>query len=87
MFNERLKGSQSKKKQEAINALEVKAQEFGFSLFDLMGMKKKPKSSGAGGPKYRYPENPDVTWSGRGRRPGWFVDALAAGTKPDTLAI
>lgn len=25
------------------------------------------------------------TWSGRGRRPGWFVAALAAGKKPEDL--
>ena len=82
-----IEGFSEQKKQEAINALEVKAQEFGFSLSDLMGVKKKRKSSGAVGPKYRHPENPDVTWSGRGRRPGWFVGALAAGTRPDKLAI
>jgi DNA-binding protein H-NS len=38
-------------------------------------------------PKYRHPENPDVTWSGRGRKPQWFVDALAAGTTAGDLEI
>lgn len=82
-----IEGYSERKKQEAILALEATAQEFGFSLSDLMGVKKKRKSSNAGGPKYRHPKNPEVTWSGRGRKPGWFVDALAAGTKPETLAI
>ena len=27
-------------------------------------------------PKYRNPENPDQTWSGRGKRPAWVVDYL-----------
>ena len=30
-------------------------------------------------PKYRHAENPDLTWSGRGRRPLWLRDALEAG--------
>ena len=82
-----IEGYSERKKQEAVLALEAKAQEFGFSLSDLMGVKKKRKNSTAGGPKYRHPDNAKITWSGRGRKPGWFVDALAAGTKPETLAI
>lgn len=82
-----IEGFSERRKQEAMSALEAKAQELGFSLSELMGTKKKRKSSGVIGPKYRHPENPEVTWSGRGRKPGWFTDALAAGTKPDTLLI
>jgi DNA-binding protein H-NS len=29
--------------------------------------------------KYRHPESPELTWSGRGRRPAWIRDALEAG--------
>jgi DNA-binding protein H-NS len=32
-----------------------------------------------GAAKYRHPENLDLTWSGRGRRPTWIRDALEAG--------
>ena len=35
---------------------------------------KGPKSVVA--PKYRNPENATQTWSGRGKRPLWFVQAL-----------
>lgn len=76
-----------RRKQEAMTALETKAQELGFSLSDLVGVKKKRKSSAAVGPKYRHPEDPDVTWSGRGRRPTWFVEALEAGKKPESMAV
>jgi DNA-binding protein H-NS len=37
--------------------------------------------------KYRNPQNHDETWSGRGRRPAWFLAAVAAGTAPEDLAI
>ena len=80
-------GFSDRKKQEAISALEARAQELGFSLAELKGVKKQRKSTGTAGPKYRRPENPNVTWSGRGRKPRWFADALAAGKKPVTLAI
>lgn len=36
--------------------------------------------------KYRHPENPGLTWSGRGKRPQWVTDALAAGKSLEDLA-
>lgn len=82
-----IEGFADRKKQDAMNALEAKARELGFKLSDLIGGKKRRERSGSTGPKYRHPENPEVAWSGRGRKPGWFTDALAAGTKPDALAV
>ena len=37
--------------------------------------------------KYRHPENAALTWSGRGRKPLWFVAALDAGKSPEDLAV
>ncbi len=37
-------------------------------------------------PKYRNPNGPE-TWSGRGKRPRWFVAALKAGKKEKDLLI
>ncbi|HYU30641.1 MAG TPA: H-NS histone family protein [Thermoanaerobaculia bacterium] len=36
--------------------------------------------------KYRHPDDPSLTWAGRGKRPQWVVDALAAGKTLDDLA-
>ncbi len=80
-------GYEARKKSEALNALEAKAQELGFSLADLTGTKKTRKSSGPTGPKYRHPENPEITWSGRGRQPAWFKAVVDAGKSPETMAI
>jgi DNA-binding protein H-NS len=82
-----IEGYTDRKKHEALEALQAKAQELGFSLAELTGGKKTRKSSGPAGPKYRHPENPEVTWSGRGRQPGWFKDAIEAGTSPEALAV
>ena len=47
---------------------------------------KGPKATVA--PKYRNPDNATQTWSGRGKRPLWFVDALKKrGVTEESLLI
>ena len=38
-------------------------------------------------PKYRNPEKPSETWSGRGKRPHWVGAQLKSGKKVDELLI
>jgi len=38
-------------------------------------------------PKYRNPERPSETWSGRGRQPRWVGTQLRSGMKVDDLLI
>jgi DNA-binding protein H-NS len=38
-------------------------------------------------PKFRNPEPPHQTWSGRGRQPQWFRKLLADGQSEDHLRI
>jgi DNA-binding protein H-NS len=38
-------------------------------------------------PKYRNPNDPGQTWTGRGKRPRWFAAALAGGKKEKDLLI
>jgi DNA-binding protein H-NS len=61
----------------------------GYSFDDIFGSSrgKARRSTGTVAPKYRNPGNPEQTWSGRGKRPRWFNDALAAGKKEKDLAI
>jgi len=47
----------------------------------------KRLGKGSVAPKYRNPADPEQTWSGRGKRPRWFNDALKAGKKEKDLAI
>ncbi|MGP4714159.1 H-NS histone family protein [uncultured Psychrobacter sp.] len=37
--------------------------------------------------KYRNTENSDETWTGRGRKPTWLVDALADGQSLESFAV
>jgi DNA-binding protein H-NS len=67
----------------------AQAKEEGYSIEELFGEGRKT-SSAKGRPvpaKYRNPENPQQTWSGRGKRPRWFVDALGAGRQESDLRV
>ena len=76
---------EERKKAEARAELEAKAKEMGYTLSELMVLEvKKPRAPVLA--KYRHPENPALTWSGRGRKPLWFTEALAAGKSPEDLA-
>jgi len=74
-----------RRKSEAAAEVEALAREKGFSLSELTSLvRKKTKPVAA---KYRHPENPDATWSGRGRRPKWVTAELENGKTLDDLAI
>jgi DNA-binding protein H-NS len=38
-------------------------------------------------PKYRNPQSPSETWSGRGKQPRWLVAAIQSGRKIDDFKI
>ncbi|MCM2562801.1 H-NS histone family protein [Lutimaribacter sp. EGI FJ00015] len=74
-----------RQRQKALAELEEKAKAMGFTLNELIGGKKARRSSGI--PKYRHPDDPMTTWTGRGRRPDWVKEALANGKSLDDLLI
>lgn len=77
---------EDRKKKAALAELEEKARELGFSLSELTGA-SSPRKRAPASARYANPANPADTWSGRGRKPRWFAEALAAGRKPEDLAI
>ena len=61
------------------------AKDLGFTLAELAEL-EEPKRKRAPSTKiYRHPENPTLTWSGRGRKPSWFAAHVDAGKNPDDL--
>lgn len=80
-------GFEDRQKSEARGKIEAIAKEFGFDLAELIGSTRAKSTRAPVAAKYRHPENPEVTWSGRGRRPLWFVAALEAGKRPEDLAV
>lgn len=64
----------------------------GFSFNELFGGEAAPagkpaKTRAASVAKYANPADPAQTWSGRGRKPHWVVEWLAAGKALDDLLI
>lgn len=78
---------QTRRKQEAVEALQALAKEQGFNLSDLIDAASTSKQRSQAAPKYANPKNSDQTWSGRGRKPSWFIEAVASGKSPEDLAV
>ena len=82
-------------KNDFLKKLEKMARDEGLSLADVLpggGTAAASPSSGKGRrksklakkkaplpPKYAHPNNRELTWSGRGRKPGWFEAWTAGG--------
>lgn len=77
---------EDRKKKEAIAELEDRARAFGYSLPELLGAMSVKKRAPASA-KYVNPADPGDTWSGRGRKPRWFVAALQAGKSVEDLMV
>lgn len=81
-----------KQRRDAIKAAKDAAAQYGFKLSELTEMKgsspaKSKASKVVSDPKYRNLDNTDETWTGRGRQPQWFKDAVDAGVERDTMLI
>lgn len=64
------------------------ARDEGYSIDELFGGKKgSGRKAGKVPPKYRDPSDASQTWSGRGKRPRWFVDAINSGKTESDLLI
>ena len=77
---------EDRKKKEALAELQEIARSKGFTLEELTGVSVVRRRAPAVA-KYANPANKDDTWSGRGRKPRWFIEALASGMQPENLAL
>ena len=56
------------------------AQAAGFNIADLMPGGRRGKGGkvrAAGAAMFQHPDNPTLTWAGRGRKPKWLAEAGA----------
>lgn len=79
-----LKTVDTRRRSEAKRAAEQAAKEYGFSLEEILNAGGK---STKGTPKYANPADPSQTWTGRGRKPNWVIEAIEAGKSIDDMAI
>ncbi|MDU9005859.1 H-NS histone family protein [Sedimentitalea todarodis] len=84
-----IKNAEKRERKDALEAAERAAAEYGFELSELSDdvVKRKSAKVPKTKAKYRNPDDPKQTWSGRGRKPQWIHDALAKGTDITDLEI
>ena len=71
-------------KERVLQQMRELAASVGMTLEEFL---REQRSPAAAAPKYRHPDDPSLTWSGRGKRPAWVNEALAAGKTLDDLAV
>lgn len=74
-------------KSRLLKAIESLVREYGFTANEILremngGSKSRPSRDHA---KYRHPEIPEFSWSGRGRQPRWVLAFLDNGGTIDQL--
>ena len=65
----------------------LKSEGFTWSEVFEPGKRKASSSRTRGPAKYRHPENPETTWTGKGRQPAWFKEAIESGKAPEDMAV
>jgi DNA-binding protein H-NS len=79
-IDEAMRSAERNERKVALEEAAKAAAKFGYSLSDLVDAKSTSKAGKSKLPaKYRNPENPEQTWSGRGRRPQWVNSAIEEG--------
>ncbi len=80
---------EERQKKGVLAELEELARARGYSFNELTAVAAAKGRRGAapGAARYANPANPAQTWTGRGRKPGWFTAALAAGRRPEDMAL
>ena len=86
-IDDALKEAEQRERKEAIKAAEEVAAKYGFSLDEIAGQSKASSKKQKAAAKYRNPNNPEETWSGRGRKPHWVHSAITSGMDISDLEI
>lgn len=84
-----LKRREAQEKDAVLNELRAFAKARGYAIEDLLSKETKVKVSSGNKVKvkYRHPENPELEWTGRGRKPKWVEAWVANGGNVDNLLV
>ena len=63
--------------------LDELARKSGKSPVELLKRRPTPKAK----PKFRNPDNPSETWSGRGKMPRWLAEFIESGRSRDEFKV
>ena len=84
-----IKRREAQEKVNILNEVRAFAKARGYAIEDLLTKEVKVKAV-AGGKvkvKYRHPENAELEWTGRGRKPKWVEAWLANGGSVENLLV
>ena len=84
-----LKRREAQEKDVILTEVRAFAKARGYAIEDLLAKEVKVKASSGNKVKvkYRHPENPELEWTGRGRKPKWVEAWLANGGSIDNLLV
>ena len=83
----RLADLEARERQEKLARVVALIEELELPKLDVAEHLRGKKAGKRVAPKYRNPADAEQTWSGRGRKPRWFLDQIGAGKTPEDLAI
>ncbi len=78
---------QEAKRKAALAQIKELAAGLGMTVKELLASQGQRGAGPKGEPKYRNPDNPAQTWTGKGTRPGWFVAAQERGISREDMRI
>jgi DNA-binding protein H-NS len=84
-----IKRREAQEKINILNEVRAFAKARGYAIEDLLGKESKVKTT-AGNKvkvKYRHPQNPELEWTGRGRKPKWVEAWVAGGASLENLLV